>query len=136
MIDLLKKLFLPEEEPDGLRQAQREAMIDLLVLATYSDDLVDSNEDRALEKVTERFNWRSSLSIGEYIIASATKSKEVRASEDKNDHYIHDIGFRLGSKKQKYQALRLCNRLLYSDSDLHGTEVQFLQRVSKIFDLK
>lgn len=136
MIDLLKKLFLSEEESDGLRQAQREATIDLLVLATYSDGLVHANEGRALERAAKRFSWRSRLPIEEYISASAKKAEQVRASEEKEDHYIRDIGIRLESRKHRNQALRLCNMLLYSDSDLQGTEVQFLQRVSKILGLK
>ena len=141
MKELLKKLFLPEEKPkrqlpDGLTQSQREAMIDLLLLATYSDDFVDVNEDRVLERVTERFNWKSDVSIDEYISASAIKSKEVRASEASEDFFISDIGLRLNKKKYKYQALRLCNTLLYSDADLRGTEVKFLKSVTKVFGLK
>ena len=141
MKEILKKLFLPEEksdrqEPDGLTQAQREAMIDLLVLATYSDDFVDVNEDRVLERVTERFNWKSDVSIDEYISTSAIKSKEVGASEVSKDIFISDIGLRLNNKKDKYQALRLCNTLLYSDADLQKTEVKFLKSVSKAFGLK
>ena len=141
MKELLKRLFLPannsaRQSPDGLTQAQREAMIDLLLLATYSDDFVDANEDRVLERVTGRFNWKSDLSLDDYISASATRSKHEHASEASREAFISDIGRRLKSKEQKYQAMRLCNILLYADADLRKREVRFLKSVSKVFGLK
>ena len=141
MMELLKKLFLPAntsgtQEPDGLTQAQREAMIDLLLLATYSDEFVDANEDRVLERVTDRFNWDADISIDEYINASTTQAKEAHTSDEFREAFIRDISLRLDSKDQRYEALRLCNILLFSDADLQHKEIKFLKSISKAFGLK
>ena len=141
MMELLKKLFLPatfsrRQEPDGLTQDQREAMIDLLLLATYSDEFVDANEDRVLGRVTERFNWDRNLSVEEYINASTTQAKEAHTSEESIDAFIRDIGSRLDNKEQRYEALRLCNILLFSDADLQRKEIKFLKRTSAAFGLR
>jgi hypothetical protein len=141
MIEFLKKLFLPasifgKQEPDGLTQTQREARIDLLLLATHSDEFVDANEDRVLERVTERFNWDGDLSVDEYINASTTQAKEAQASEESMDAFVRDIGSRLGSREQRYEAVRLCNILLFSDADLQRKEIEFLKNTSKIFGLR
>lgn len=141
MMELLKKLFLPatssrRQDPDGLTQAQREARIDLLLLATYSDEFVDANEGRVLERVTERFNWDRNLSVDEYITASTAQAKEAHRSEESIDALIRDIGSRLDNKEQKHEALRLCNILLFSDADLQHKEVKFLKRTSEAFGLR
>lgn len=141
MIDFLKKLFFSENasgapKDDGLDQAQREAIIDLLLIATYSDDYVDVNETRILDKTIERFNWNSDTSIDDYVQSVEAKVKEARSSQSSTSKLLSNISDRLKTGEGRYRALNLCNVLLYSDSDLLGAEVDFLKNVSKAFGLK
>jgi hypothetical protein len=138
MIDILRKLFFSrdEVEADGLDQAQREAIIDLLLLATFSDDYVDLSERTIVDKTVERFNWDSPISVDDYIQSSTARAKEAGSSKQSRECFLVDISQRLGTKEHKYRALRLCNLLLYADADLQLTEVQFIRKIVSIFDLK
>ncbi len=139
MINAIRKLFFSNEgvvEPDHLDQGQREALIDLLLLATYSDSHEDQNETTTLEKTTERFNWQSDVSIDTYIEKSRSQAIEVSESNDSRKQFLENISVRLKDKEGRYRALRLCNVLLYSDATLIGSEVDFIQEVARVFELK
>ena len=141
MIEFLKKLFSKENAPstsetDGLDQAQREAIIDLLLIATYSDDYVDVNETRILDKTIERFNWNSDTPIDDYVQSVEARVKEARSSQSSTSELLGDISDRLRTQEGRYRALNLCNVLLYSDTDLLSAEVDFLRKASKVFGLK
>ncbi len=139
MIEAIKNLFLHKKEDvkiDNLGQGQREAIIDLLLLAAYSDSRESQKEIITLENTAERFDWQSDTPIESYIETSRSQAQRLSESDESRLDFLKDIGERLENREGRYRALRLCNVLLYSDAELIGSEVAFIQEVAKTFELK
>ena len=138
MLEKLKLLFTRgvKQDPDGLKQDQREAMIDLLLLCIYADNELDLIEDRIFDRQVERYNWKSEQPIGDYIKASRARTLDLIQSEEKRLAHLNEIGARLKKDEIKFRALKLCKILFYSDWELATHEEAFIKEIRKAFRLK
>lgn len=137
MLEQIKKLFVIGETQvrDGLSQDQREAMIDLLQLCIYADNELHITEGRIFKRQIKRYNWESDQPIEEYIQESKSNALGlVRSGKARNAHLV-DIGIRLGKKDAKFQALKLCKILFYSDCILAEGEQVFIDEIRSAFGL-
>lgn len=139
MKDLLGKLFAlfdgDEDEParDGLEQPQREALIDLLLLAMYADNHLALSEKEQLEGQLQTFDWRSGTTPDIYIEEATAKVRAADKADDTRDEFIGDISTRLATADARELGLALCKQLFQTDADVGSDEIQFLNQLRSAF---
>ena len=131
----LEKLFSAEQGSSlhgALQQPEREAIIDLLLLAVYIDNHLSLSETTEFDAATEALGWDSSTGPSIYINSATTRARDVRLSEDAVAEFIHFANKRLASPASKERALVLLNRLLMSDGKT-DKEKAFFKQVETTF---
>jgi len=139
MKELLCKLFSlfdgEEDEParDGLEQPQREAIIDLLLLAMYADNHLALSEQEQLESQVQTFDWRSGTTPDIYIEEATAKVRAADKADDTRAELMADIGARLDDADTRELALAICKQLFQTDADVGADEIQFLNQLREAF---
>ena len=123
----------PDADRDGLKQHQREAIIDALLYCLHADDFDDRAERSVLDKSIARLNWESGSSIQEYILSASDKVKRAVSSPENEQPFLQDIGHRLEDGETRFQAIQLCKILLYSDLFFSDEEVRALAELRRAF---
>lgn len=132
MRSILKRFFSGTENPDGLDQVQREATIDLLLLCMYADNDLDLNEERIINRVSQRYAWASETGLDDYIKAATARVLGIMNSSDERATFMRGVSKRLGSREAKFNAVKLCKLLFYSDMQLHSQEEEFIREIEQI----
>ena len=131
----LEKLFSSEQGSSlhgALQQPEREAIIDLLLLAIYVDNHVSLGETQEFDDATDALGWDSTTGPFVYINAATSRARDVRLSEDAIGEFIRFAASRLTSAGSKARALTLLNRLLMSDGKTEK-EAAFFKQVEAAF---
>jgi hypothetical protein len=110
-----------------LQQAEREAVIDLLLLAVYVDDHLSLSESSEFDAATDSMGWDSSTGPSVYICNATARARVARSSEAATAQYIAFVSERLKSAGSKERALELLNRLFMSDGKTDKEKVFFKQ---------
>ena len=137
MQSLLQRLFnlAPEKTSDGLTQPQREATLDLLLLALYADDRIALKEDEAMDAEIASLSWESGVSPEYYLNAATARVRKVLDDAAAKTAFLKDIGQRLATAEARQSALALCYQLLKSDAVTTNAETAFEAEVKHIFGL-
>ena len=123
----------PEEKQDGLKQHQREAIIDALLYCLYADDYDDPAERTVMDKSIARMNWEAGPGIQDYIISASAKVKLALSSPDEEQQFLREISHRLEDRETRFKAIQLCKILLYSDLFFSDEEARALDGLSRAF---
>ena len=135
MPDLIKKLFHKSEAPkDGLTQAQREAIVDLLNYCMYADNLVMLAEDRLIADTVAKFNWESKTPFDQFDARSVGNARNARESQVYRDQFLVSIRDRLGTVAVKGRALDLCQELFVADGARSDEEDAVLQNLRELLE--
>ncbi|MGJ8637966.1 MAG: hypothetical protein ACSHYA_01115 [Opitutaceae bacterium] len=131
----LEKLFSADEGSSlhpSVKQPEREAIIDLLLLAIYIDGHLSLSESNEFDGAADSLGWESSTDISVYMNSATDRARNARLNEESVAELITWVGQRLTSAGSKERALELLNRLLMSDGK---TEVEktFFQQVEAVF---
>lgn len=127
----LEKLFSPEPVSSlhpALEQAEREAIIDLLLLAVYADNHLSLSESGEFDATAESLGWDSITAPSIYINNATNRAREAHSSEAATAELIRFVAKRLTSVGSKARALDLLNRLLMSDGKT-DKEMAFFKQV-------
>ena len=108
-------------------QAQREALIDALVLSMFADSHTRPEEKSFIEAHEELADWASSEPLYDYYIASSERAVNFirEANHLKQFQYIEHIAVRLSSAEHKALVLEECLKLLQADGELSEDEEAF-----------
>jgi len=112
---------------DGWNQAQREALVDLLVFAMYADGHLSLAEEKVLENQAAELAWESSQSIESYVNETTERVRLARGTEDGTENLLVSIRERLGDFEDRERAFFVCESLLSSDGR-PPVEVAFADR--------
>jgi hypothetical protein len=126
----LEKLFGSEPGSrlhNTLQQPEREAIIDLMLLAIYVDNRLSISETSELDASTESLGWDSITGPSIYISNATNRARDARSSEGATAEFIVYAANRLSSAGSKARALELLNRLLMSDGKTDKEKAFFLQ---------
>jgi hypothetical protein len=74
---ILERFFSGKENPDGLDQAQRKATIDPLLLCMYADNDLDLNEERIINRVSQRYASNSETTLDNYISGATARVEGI-----------------------------------------------------------
>ena len=132
MRDIIRRFFSDRETSDGLDQAQREATIDLLLLCMYADNDLDLNEERIINRVSQRFAWKSETRLDDYIKTATAGVLGIIDSEEERAAFISGVSKRLKNSEAKFRAVKLCKLLFYSDLYLHTQEEAFIKEIERV----
>ena len=133
MRSLFRKLFHKAEAPkDGLTQAQREAIVDLLTYCMYADNFVFLAEDRFITETVAKFNWDSKVAFEQFVLRSSDNARNAQASQVYRDRFLGSIRDRLGTADVKGKALRLCQELFVADGSRSDEEEDVFQNLRKL----
>lgn len=141
MIDYISKWFSAftdtEDTPsrDGLEQGQREAIIDLLLLAMHSDNHLAISEKEVLEDQIGAFDWRSGSSVEIYVEEATARVREADETDEGRAGLFTELAERLGTEDAKVFALDLCKKLFQADADVDMEEISFLSELRKAMGL-
>ena len=128
MIALLKKLFHQNDAPEearNLNQEQREALIDLLLLGVYADNLISIAENQFLEDEVQELHWESGISLNAYFANAFHKVRDAREDEAQRRELIRDIGRRLGDEESKRGVLYVLKSLFEADETVEEEKASF-----------
>lgn len=117
-MEILKKLFKTEKDerkPEDLEQKEKEAIIDLLMLAIYADNHLSLAEDKILKEEFEKMRWVSVTGIDIYLAEATARARSALTSEVARKEFLEFIGERLTSRPARGKALDLLSKVFYSD---------------------
>ena len=96
-----------EETADGLEQAQREAIVDLLLLSRYMDNYPALQEDNVFNEEVESFDWDSGTHLEDYVKNVTSRVRNIRSSKDARISFLESVSERLQDLDVKGRALEL-----------------------------
>lgn len=132
---ILEKLF-GEPEPSSpspaLEQLEREAIVDLLLLAVYVDNHLSLSESKVFDESTDSMGWESETSIYVYLDHATHRVRNVRGNDEAIIELIGYVSERLKSAEARKRAMALLNRLFMADSTT-AKEKDFISKVEAAF---
>jgi hypothetical protein len=116
MIEILKK-FLGKQEAgnDQWNQEQREALIDLLLVGMYADNMLSLAEDQFLHSEFDGLTWESGISCGAYVDNAIHKVRDALTDSEKREALLVTISTRLGDYDAKQRAMSALDNLFSVD---------------------
>lgn len=137
MPNSLKILFATSgsEKNDGLSQAQREAIVDLLHYCMYADNLVALKEDQFINSVAATLNWDRNISFETYEGTSIGNARRAKEQSAYREAFLQSISSRLDKSEIRQLAFDLVKQLFTADSHLSEKESQQLPSIRKALAL-
>ena len=129
MQSLFQKLFT--QQPSGVSQVQREAMVDLCLLGMYADSKLSIDEQDFLDNEFDKLTWESGISLSSYLQRVIPKVRAATDNAEAMATFLKDIGQRLGEDSVKQTAIDLLQNLLATDG-IAQPESKFITDVRKI----
>ena len=126
----LKNVFHPHAQPtDGMTQAEREAIVDLLNYCSYADRNVADGEVAAIADLGEKLQWDKSIDFDYYLGKSLSRVRDVIGSDGAD--FLSDIRKRLVSPKSRAVASDLAGKLMKADGRVSPEEDRLLDDIRK-----
>ena len=111
-----KKLFRTAEKPnDGLSQATREAIVDLLHYCMYADRHLAVREDEFIEAAARTLDWDARISYESYEAKSTGAVTRALSDTAARTDFLNSLKSRLTVAADRELALRLAEDLARSD---------------------
>lgn len=113
MFDSIIKFLKGDKTPkDGLTQQQREAIVDLLIVAMYADKNSVLAENDTVVAQIEKLAWDSGISIELYIDTSTSRVRNAIKDEAGTEKFILEIGSRLETREAAEKAMDICSKVV------------------------
>lgn len=133
MLDRVTRItedFFGRIEGAGVTQAQREALLDLLIVALYADGLISAEENAQLDGLVAHLKWENPLQRRQYLGLAYAR---IRAGLDRGGvgrpALLAGIAARLKDPGMRRQAQRLAADLVEADGPATDSEKLFLAEV-------
>jgi K+-sensing histidine kinase KdpD len=112
----LSKLFKSKQSPsDGLSQPQREAIVDLLHLCMYADNMIALAEAKVMTDVVDSFAWEATMSFESYETHSISAARTAKEDEDARKTLLESVSSRLNTPHSRAVASKVCKQLMVAD---------------------
>ncbi len=129
MLKLLNKLFASSR--NTWTQGQKEALVELLLLGVYADNILTAAEEEFLNGGEAQWQWDSGVSLPCFLQAAIAKIRSVRLDPYARQEILRDIGMRLGSREAKRRAIDELGLLLCIDGT-ERVEQHFFEEVESV----
>ena len=133
MIDVFKRILGKEAtQAESFTQPQREALLDLLLLGMYADNMLSMAENQFLDDEMEELVWDSLTSPSAYLSAAIHRVRTAEEDIEKRNALLQSIKERFGDVHGKQGALLVLKDLLASDGTAEQ-EQTFLTEIQRMF---
>ena len=131
MNHLLERFFhlTKEAAPDGLQQAQREAIIDLLNLCRTCDHHFQPREEYVEAVELKGFTWAGKIPLVVYTANSLQQTETAFPSADARAQLLADISTRLADTEVKTHAVTVAKELFIADGEFSPHEREFYHEI-------
>lgn len=119
------------EIPD-LVQAQREAIVDLLLLGMYADQHISLTEQDVLAEAVETMGWDAWFAYSVYFQRIIPQVREAHLSPERTQKFLATISARLDNVDVMKFAIEKFSALLCLDGS-NAAEAQLLDQVMESF---
>ena len=130
MISLKQWFHSGATSRDGLTQAQREAIVDLLNYCSFVDHHVADSEEATIADLESQLDWDHKIDFDYYENKSIGSVRGAIESKDEA-FFLEQIAKRLDSKKSRTTALALCEKLIKSDGRITTEESATFAAIKK-----
>ena len=132
MSSFFKKLFnRAPASPDGLTQAQREAMVDVLFYSMYADNSIALKEEELIANTVGQFSWDPKVSYDSYAARSIANARAVKETPATRADFLVSVAQRLGTPEVKQRTVALCRQIFQADGDVSSSEQELLRELMK-----
>jgi hypothetical protein len=121
-LDLVRERAVPAET-----QAEREAVIDLLVWTMFADRHVAAAEQQRIAAETKNMAWDAPSPVDHFVDKSMLRARAVLAGDQSAEKYLDEITARLGDDAMRRRALAACEALAEVDGEVAEAERQLLR---------
>ncbi|MBE7498428.1 MAG: hypothetical protein HS117_26115 [Verrucomicrobiaceae bacterium] len=111
-----------------MNQPQREAILDLVILALFADSHLSLKEDNRLQEALDKIGWESLKPREIFFCNSMNRARKAAESEDATTAYIAARAKELSNVWSRTETLSLLESVLASDG-VTPVESAFLARV-------
>lgn len=126
----LKKLFHPKpKSSDGLTQAEREAIVDLLNYCSFVDHDIADSEEVTIDDLEYQLDWDHNIDFDYYVNKSVGAVRTAIEDKDSPEDFLKGIRARLDSKKSRQIALDLSDKLFKADGRIAPEESETLKAI-------
>jgi hypothetical protein len=117
----------------NLSQAQREAIFDFLLLATYADNSLRLSEDQKLYELISGLGWESYQDPTEYADTATSHVRAAAESDAATQAFLVKLNDRLATDEARVFALAVLPRILDSDKTMPASEEAFYAAAKAAF---
>lgn len=114
-----------------MTQPQREAILDLVILALFADSHLSLKEDTALQAAFDKIGWESVKPRDIFFCNSMNRARKAAESEEGMSAYLKDRAGVLSTVWSKADAFSMLQSILASDG-VTEDEKAFLGRVKAV----
>jgi hypothetical protein len=118
-----------------LTEAQKEALVDLLVLGMYADATLTSAEDDYLQRLLDTFEFSSEYTRQSFADAAFTRTRGYCASPALTCDYVEKLARSFQSVEARRDVYEALEELLSSDGGATDEEGRMLSLVREAFGL-
>lgn len=111
-----------------MTQSQREAILDLIVLALFADSHLSLKEDEALQAALEQIGWEGTTSREIHLCRSMSRARQASESPAASSEYISERAKVVADGWTSTEAVCLLASVLASDG-VTAEESAFLSQV-------
>jgi hypothetical protein len=115
-----------------MTQAEREALLDLLILSIFTDSHLSLKEDEALQTALEKVGWGATKPRDIFICTSMNRARKAADSETTLNDYLSSRASVFREAASQSAALNLLQQVFASDGTA-PSEGAFLARVKASF---
>jgi uncharacterized tellurite resistance protein B-like protein len=116
-----------------LSQAQKQALVDLLIMGMYADHNLTSAEDDCLQELLDGFDFTSDYARRSFVDAAFARIRGHTDSADSIRDYIELLARSFDSEEERQQVYEALDELLSSDGAITDDEEQILGLVREAF---
>jgi len=125
-----KKLFQPSPKAnDGLTQAAREALVDVLHYTMYADRHIAVREDQFIEATARALSWDPNISYEYYEGKSTGAVTRALSDAAEGQAFFESLKSRLARQSDRELALTLAADLAKSDGQQRDSETAAIAKL-------
>jgi uncharacterized tellurite resistance protein B-like protein len=117
----------------SLNEEQKQALLDLLVLGIYADNMIAAAEDERIQRIVDGFGFESDYERKQFVDASFTRASHHAESPADTRAFVTSIAPVFDNAELRRETFSMLGSLLASDGKFSSLESNFLAMVKEIF---
>src|SRR5438874_2969677 len=118
-----------------LTDAQKKALMDLLIVGMYADHSLASAEDASVQRLLDTFQFQSDYDRQSFSDAAFTRASRHATSPEAIRAYVTQLAVNFPAREMRQNAYDILENLLTSDGRTTSEESQLLSVAKKVFQL-